>query len=136
MTGLIYIIIAEFLWATEFVLIRRFFVNHNAFFIMAVASIVGSLFYLPSLFLIKQKVTLVEIGLLILYGFTSWYLAQMVYTKGIQIANNSNAAALLTLTLPLFIVFMSHIFLKETITLRIIIGGIFMIIGFILITIK
>lgn len=136
MLGLIYIIIAEFLWATEFVLIRRFFAHLNIFFVMAAASIIGSFFYLPSLFIIKQKVTLSEIGLLVLYGFTSWYLAQMIYAKGIQISHNTFAAAMITLTLPMFAFVLSNIFLKETITLKIIIGACLMILGFILLSSK
>lgn len=134
MIGLIYILIAQFLWATEFILIRRFFSHHNTFFIMAAASIVGSLFYLPSLFLIKQKVTWQEILLLIIYGLTSWYLAQVSYAKGIQIANSAFAAALITLMMPMFTLILSFIFLKETITLKVVIGGIFMMLGFLLVS--
>lgn len=134
MTGLIYIVIAQFLWATEFVLIRKFFAHHNTFFVMAAASLIGSLFYLPTLFVVKQKVTLPEMALLVLYGVTSWYLAQVSYAKGIQIANSTFAAALVTLMMPMFALLLSFIFLKEALTIKIVVGGIFMIIGFILLS--
>jgi len=136
MIGLLLIILAEFLWATEFVLIRRFFNHHNIFFIMALASIFGSLFFLPSLFVIKQKLNFSEIGLVLLYGITSWYLAQSVYAKGIQMSSNTFAATLVTLTLPLFTLILSYIFLKESVTPRILIGGVFMVMGFLLISTK
>ena len=136
MIGLIYIIIAQFLWATEFIIIRKFFSNHNAFFVMAVASVVSAIFYLPSLFLIKQKVTSQEIVIMVIYGFTSWYLAQMVYAKGIQISHNTFAAATVTLSLPLFTLVLSYFFLKEIVSIRIIFGAVLMMAGFILLSAK
>ena len=103
---------------------------------MAVASVVSAIFYLPSLFLIKQKVTSQEIVIMVIYGFTSWYLAQMVYAKGIQISHNTFAAATVTLSLPLFTLVLSYFFLKEIVSIRIIFGAVLMMAGFILLSAK
>ena len=75
-------------------------------------------------------------SLIFIYGLTSWYLAQTVYAKGIQISHNSFAAALITLMMPMFTLILSFIFLKETITPKIILGGICMITGFLLLSTK
>ncbi len=132
--GLIYIIIAEFLWATEIVFIRKFFPAANSLFLAAVGSIIGSLFYLPIFFTSKEKFSLNSWIIIIIYAFTSWFLAQLFYVSGIQKSSNSMAVTFAVLSLPLFTLILSAFFLKEALTLKAVIGGLIMIVGFLVIS--
>lgn len=130
MLGLIYVIIAQFLWACEFILIRKFFPSQNAIFISALTSIIGSLFYLPFAFIFKQRITGSEWIVLIVLGLSSWFLAQIFFVSGVQKGTSSFALAMATLTLPIATAILGSFFLKEPLTLRMIFGGILMFIGF------
>lgn len=129
-TGLIYIIIAELFWATEIIFIRRFFPDVNNLFVAATGSIIGSLFYLPIFFATKQKISWQSWAIMAIYAFTSWFLAQIFYVSGIQKSTNGLAVAFAVLSLPLFTLILSAIFLKESLTPKLIIGGALMILGF------
>jgi len=132
--GLIYIIFAEFLWATEMIIIRKFFPAANSFFLAAAGSVLGSLFYLPTLFIFREKLNAASWVIMIFYAFTSWFLAQMFYVSGIQKGTSALAVSLAALSLPLFSFFLSWIFLKEPLTSKTLIGGAIMIIGFLIIS--
>ena len=134
--GLIYIVFAQLLWATELILVRKFFPGMNAFFLSAVGSVIGTMFYLPGLFIFREKVSAGNWIILIIYAVTSWFLAQIFYISGIQRGLNAFTVTLATLTLPVFAVIMGIIFLKETLTLRAIFGGILIVIGFLIISLK
>ena len=134
--GLIYIVFAQLLWATELILVRKFFPDMNAFFLSAVGSVIGTMFYLPGLFIFREKVSARNSIILIIYAVTSWFLAQIFYISGIQRGLNAFTVTLATLTLPVFAVIMGIIFLKETLTLRAIFGGILIVIGFLIISLK
>jgi transporter family protein len=132
--GLIYIIIAELFWATEIIIIRKYFPTVNSFFLAAIGSIIGSLFYVPVLLANKQKLSFNNWIIVIIYALTTWFLAQMFYVLGIQKSNNSMGITFSVLSLSLFTLIFSWIFLKEIITLKSIIGGIVMIVGFLIIS--
>jgi len=132
--GLLYVVISQLLWATELILIRKFFPNVNSFFLSAVGSVIGSLFYLPSLFIFKEKFSPKSWIILFIYAFTSWFLAQIFYVSGIQKGANAFTVTLATLLMPLFTFVMAAIFLKEVLTIKTIIGGLIMIIGFLIIS--
>jgi drug/metabolite transporter (DMT)-like permease len=132
--GLLYVIIANFFWATELILIRKFFPTQNSFVISAVTCIMASLFYVPALFVYKQKFSVNDWIILAILGFTSWFLAQLFYVTGIQKSPNAALATLATLTMPFCALIMGIIFLKEPLTIKAIIGGIFMIAGFLVIS--
>lgn len=132
--GLFYIIIAQFLWATELIIVRKFFPNLNSITLSAIGSIIGSIFYLPSLFVFKEKINSRDWLILFIYAFTSWFLAQIFYIRGIQKGINAFTITLTTLFFPFFAVVLASIFLKEALTLKIIIGGIIMTIGFLIIS--
>lgn len=139
MIGLIYVIIAQFFWATELILIRKFFPNVNSLFLSAIGSVIGSIFYLPILISSKTKLFSMspkEILILVIYSLTSWFLAQIFYVTGIQKGTTAFAVTLSTLSMPIFAIIMGMIFLKEIITIKEILGGVLMIIGFLLISIK
>jgi len=132
--GLIYIIIAEFFWATEIIIIRKYFPTLNPYFLSAIGSIISSFFYIPVLFITKQKLTVINWIVIILYALTSWFLAQMFYVLGVQKSNNSIGITFSALSLSLFTLIFSWIFLKEVITIKSIVGGLMMIIGFLIIS--
>lgn len=139
MIGLIYVIIAQFFWATELILIRKFFPNVNSLFLSAIGSVIGSIFYLPILISSKTKLFSMspkDILILVIYSLTSWFLAQIFYVTGIQKGTTAFAVTLSTLSMPIFAIIMGMIFLKEIITIKEILGGVLMIIGFLLISIK
>ena len=132
--GLIYIVFAQFFWAAELVLVRKFFPNNNPIFLSAVGCVIAALFYLPTVFVIKQKMEVKDWGIIIIYALTSWVFAQVFYITGIQKGQNAFVITLTTLTMPLFAIILSSIFLKETITIKAVFGGIFMIIGFLILS--
>lgn len=132
--GLIFIIIANFFWATELILIRKFFPTQNSFIISAITCIMASIFYAPAFFFYKQKFEPRDWIVLGILGFSSWFLAQLFYVTGVQKAPNAALATLATLTMPLCALIMGVLFLKEPFTLKAIIGGVFMIAGFLVIS--
>lgn len=134
--GLIYIVIAQLFWATEIILIRKFFPTLNSLFLSAIGCVIGSLFYLPIIFINKVKLSLNEWIIIIVYSMTSWFLAQIFYVTGIQKGANAFSVSMATLTLPLFAVILGAIFLKEPFSLKAVLGGLLMIIGFIIISFK
>lgn len=132
--GLIYIIIAELLWASEIIFIRKFFPSINSLFLAAIGSIIGSIFYLPIFFATKEKLSLHNLIIIVVYAFTSWFLAQIFYVSGIQKSSNAAAVTFAVLSLPLFTLILSALFLKEPLTIKVILGGIIMIVGFLVIS--
>ncbi len=134
MIGLLYVIIAEFLWGWEFILIRKFFPNQNPVFISAVTSLIGSAFYLPAFVFLRQKLTVTEWIVLVVLGVSSWFLAQVFYVSGIQKGTSAFALAMASLTLPLTAGFLGRIILKEPMTWRMIIGGGTMMVGFVILS--
>lgn len=77
-----------------------------------------------------------EIVILIIYSLTSWFLAQIFYVTGIQKGTTAFTVTLSTLSMPIFAIIMGMIFLKEIVTIKEVMGGVLMIIGFLLISIK
>ncbi len=132
--GLLFIIIANFCWATELILIRKFFPTQNPFVISAITCVMASVFYAPAFFMYKQKFELKDWGILAVLGFTSWFLAQLFYVAGVQKSPNAIYATLATLTMPFFALIMGILFLKEVFTIKAVIGGGFMLIGFLVLS--
>ncbi len=132
--GLIYIVISEFFWAGELLLVRKFFPSANPIFITAMTSLAASVIYLPTILIYKQKFSIFEWFIVGILGLFSFGIAQIFYIKGIQLGPSAFSIAIATLTLPFLSVLMSLIFFKEPITLKIVIGSILMIIGFLFIS--
>lgn len=132
--GLLYVIIAQFFWALELILIRKFFPTQNSVAISSATSIIASILYLPTLLIIRQKFSSKDIIILIILSITSWFLAQIFYITGIQKGVSAYAITLATLMMPLLTFIMAAVFLKEPITLKILVGGIIMIFGFLIIS--
>lgn len=133
-TGLLYIVLAEFFWAGELLLVRKFFPNANPLFLTSMTALSAAIFYSPALIAYRQKFTVFEWVLVALLGIFSFGIAQTLYVKGIQTGPSSFSIALATLTLPLISVVMSLYFFKEPITLKIVIGSVMMIVGFLFIS--
>ncbi len=134
--GLVYIVFAQLLWSIEMILIRKFFPNANSLFLSAIGSSLGSIFYLPIFFTFKLKFSITNWIILIIYAFTTWFLAQIFYINGVQKGLSTFSISLATLTLPVFSIILGSIFLKGTVTIKEIIGSIFIIVGFLIISIS
>lgn len=134
--GLIYVVLAQFMWASEIIIVRRFFPTQNPIFISAIAALTATVFYLPSAIVFKQKISLNEWLILLVLGFVSFFLAQILYITGIQKGGNIYTIILATLTYYLFAFILGAFFLKEPLSLKTILGGLLMIIGFIIISFK
>lgn len=134
--GLIYIVLSEFFWAGELLLVRKYFPNANPVFMTAMTSIVAAVFYLPTVFVYKQRFSLFEWLIIIVLGLFSFGVAQILYIKGIQNGPSAFSIAVATLTLPMLSALMSLIFFKEPITLRVIVGAGLMIVGFLIVSLK
>ncbi len=134
--GLIYVIVAELLYASEIIFIKKFFPTTNVFFLSAIGSIIGSLFYLPVFFIVKEKLSINNWAVILIYAFTSWFLAQIFYVTGVQKSTNAFNVSLAVLMLPLGTLILSMVFLKENISFKSVIGGLLMISGFFLVAFK
>ena len=135
-TGLIYIVIAEFFWALELILIRKYFPTQSSILIAGLTSIIASLFYLPTFLFAKEKITTGNWLILFILGLTSFFLAQIFYVKGIQEGPSAFTIALATLTMPLLALIMATIFFKESISTSVLVGGALMIVAFLIISFK
>jgi drug/metabolite transporter (DMT)-like permease len=133
-TGLLYIVLAEFFWAGELLLVRKFFPSANPLFLTAMTAVSAAVFYSPAIIAYKQKFTAAEWIMVALLGIFSFGIAQMLYVKGIQTGPSAFSIAIATLTLPLLSILMSLVFFKEPVTSKIIIGSILMVIGFLFIS--
>jgi len=133
--GLLYVIVAQFFWALELILIRKFFPTQNSIAISAITSLIASIFYLPAFIFVKQKFTPKDYVILVILGVTSWFLAQIFYVTGIQKGANAFVITLVTLLMPLMTFIMAAIFLHETLTPKIIVGGLIMMAGFLIISV-
>jgi len=132
--GLIYIIVAQFFWALELILIRKFLPNQNSIAVSAITAVIGAIFYLPTFLFVKQKFYPKDYLVLIILGLTSWVIAQACYITGIQKGASAYVVTLATLTMPLMTFIMAAVFLKEALTIKIVLGGMIMIIGFLIIS--
>jgi drug/metabolite transporter (DMT)-like permease len=132
--GIVYIIIANFMWALELILIRKFFPTQNSFVITAVTSIIAAVFYAPTFLFTSEKFTARDWIMLGVLAFTSLFLAQMLFVKGIQKSPSAILATLAALTMPISSIIMGIVFLKETLTIKAVIGSILMLAGFVVIS--
>lgn len=132
--GLALVIIANFFWALELILIRKFFPTQNSFVVSAITCVLASIFYAPAFIFYKQHFTMKDWIVLGILAFTSWFLAQLFYVTGIQKSQSAILTTLATLTMPLCALVMSVVFLKEEFTPKAIIGGICMIAGFLIVS--
>ncbi|MCX6732440.1 MAG: DMT family transporter [Candidatus Roizmanbacteria bacterium] len=132
--GIVYVIIADILWAGEIIFTKKFFSNRSPVLVAAFASFFGALFYIPTLVMVKEKISSRDIVLFIIMGVFVYVIPQICYVKGIQETKSAIAASLVSLTIPIFTSFFSVFILKETISLKLILGSILVASGFIVVS--
>jgi len=132
--GLIFIIIANFFWALELILVRKYFPTQSPLLVSAITCVMASLFYAPVFFIYKHSFTGKEWIILAVLALTSWFLGQIFYVSGIQKSPNAFLATLATLTMPVCAIIMGMIFLKEPFTLKAVAGGVLMVAGFLVVS--
>jgi len=132
--GIIYVIIADILWAGEIIFTKKFFNNRSPVLVAAFASFFGALFYLPILATVKEKITPRDIVLFIIMGIFVYVIPQICYVKGIQETKSAIAISLASLTIPIFTSLFSIFILKEVITFKLIVGSMLVAAGFIVVS--
>lgn len=130
--GIIFIVFANILWGLELILIRKFFPHHNSFVLSAATCVFAAIMYLPAFVFSKQRFTTTEWIIIAILGGTSWFLAQLFYVVGIQKSPSSYLATLATLSMPISAGILGFLFLKEQISLQIVIGAVLMVSGFLI----
>ena len=132
--GIVYVIIADILWAGEIIFTKKFFNNRSPVLVAAFASFFGALFYLPTLVMVREKITFRDIILFIIMGIFVYVIPQIFYVKGIQETKSAIAVSLVSLTVPIFTSFFSIYILKEAVSLKLIVGSILVAAGFIVVS--
>jgi len=132
--SILYVIIADILWAGEIIFTKNFFAGRSPVLVAAFASFFAALFYLPTLILVKEKITPRDIVLFVIMGIFVYVIPQIFYVKGIQETKSAIAVSLASLTIPIFTSLFSIFILKEVVTLKLVIGSIFVTIGFIIVS--
>ncbi len=132
--SILYVIIADILWAGEIIFTKKFFVGRNPVVVAAFASFCATLFYLPTLALVKEKISFRDIVLFAIMGIFVYVIPQILYVKGIQETKSAVAISLASLTIPIFTSLFSIFILKEVITAKLLVGSVFVAIGFIIVS--
>ena len=132
--AILYVIIADILWAGEIIFTKKFFMGRNPVIVAAFASFCGSLFYLPALLTVKEKITLRDIGLFAIMGIFVYVVPQILYVKGIQENKSAIATSLASLTIPIFTAIFSIYVLKEAVTIKLIMGSLLVAAGFVIVS--
>lgn len=132
--AIVYVIIADLLWAGEIIFTKKFFSGRSPVLVAAFASFFATLFYLPTLLVVKEKISLRDIVLFIIMGIFIYVIPQILYVKGIQENKSAIATSLASLTIPIFTSFFSILILKEAISLKLIIGSSIVAFGFIIVS--
>jgi drug/metabolite transporter (DMT)-like permease len=132
--SILYIIIADILWAGEIIFTKKFFTGRSPVLVAAFASFFATLFYIPTLVMVKEKITPRDIILFIIMGIFVYVIPQIFYVKGIQETKSAIAISLASLTIPIFTSLFSIFILKEVVTLKLIIGSTLVAIGFIIVS--
>ena len=132
--SILYVIIADILWAGEIIFTKKFFEGRSPVLVAAFASFFATLIYLPILTTVKEKITPRDIVLFIIMGLFVYVIPQIFYVKGIQETKSAIAVSLASLSIPIFTALFSIFILKEVVTLKLVIGSIFVAVGFIIVS--
>jgi len=132
--SIIYVIIADILWAGEIIFTKKFFSGRSPILVAAFASFFATLFYLPTLIMVKEKITSRDIVLFIIMGIFIYVIPQIFYVKGIQETKSAIVISLASLTIPIFTSLFSILVLREMITIKLVVGSILVAIGFIVVS--
>ena len=132
--SILYVIIADILWAGEIIFTKKFFSGRSPVLVAAFASFFGALFYIPTLLMVKEKITTRDIILFIIMGIFVYVIPQIFYVKGIQETKSTIALSLASLSIPIFTSLFSIFILKEAVTPKLVIGSILVAVGFIVVS--
>jgi len=128
--GILYVIIADILWAGEIIFTKKFFNGRSPVLVAAFASFFATLFYLPTLVMVKEKISPRDIMLFIIMGIFVYVIPQILYVKGIQETKSAIAISLASLTIPIFTSLFSVFVLKETVSMKLVFGSMLVSVGF------
>ena len=134
MIGLLYVILAQTMWVSELILIRKYLPHMSPFLIAGITTVISNIFFIPGIYILKPKLSQKEFLILFILGFLSIFLAQFIYTKGIQKAPSTFLVSLVGLNFPFLVAIGGWLFLNETISPRELIGGLIMVIGFLIVS--
>lgn len=112
--------------------IMPFYLTPNVFIFFRVAG-ATLLFWLTSLFFVREKVAKKDFGLLALCGIFGVTINQLFFFHGLNLSSSINSGIIMTVN-PILVVILSFFLLKEKITTTKIIGILFGAIGAILLT--
>jgi len=132
--GILYVILADLLWAGEIIFTKKFFSGRSPVLVAAFASFSATLFYLPTLLVVREKITTRDLILFAIMGVFVYVIPQIAYVKGIQETKSAVAISLASLTLPIFASLFSILILKETISLKLVLGSILVAVGFVIVS--
>ncbi len=132
--GIVYVIIADLLWAAEIIFTKKYFSNRSPVLVAAFASFFATLFYLPTLAVVKEKITPRDLILFAIIGIFIYVIPQIMYVKGIQETKSAFVVSLAGLTIPIFTSLFSILILKEAISLKLIMGSVLIGAGFIVVS--
>lgn len=139
MIGLLFIVLAQVAYAFGGLIIRKYLEHYNPILVTALMAVVSVVFFFPILFFLFKS----EIGGLtfrnllpfILASVLWLVIAETLYIVGFQKAPSLALASLMTLFYPLFSTILGVFFLKEPLTIKTIIAGALMVLGFVFLTI-
>jgi len=132
--SILYVIIADILWAGEIIFTKKYFAGRSPVLVAAFASFFATLIYLPILTTVKEKISPRDIILFIIMGVFVYVIPQIFYVKGIQETKSAMAVSLASLTIPIFTSLFSILILKEAITLKLVMGSILVAVGFVVVS--
>lgn len=132
-TGILLLILSQLMWAVATVIGKKLLTQTSPLLFTAIVLLLSGLMFLPIIFFfdfnkeIKPFLT-GNIVLIIIYTLFWLVLGELLFNAGLS-RLSPTVAALLMFTLPLFTALISIIFLKEPLTLRLIIGAILILSG-------
>jgi len=134
MKGEIFIILAQLVWAISSLFVKKLLQDTNPLLVTSLIAFLGTIFVFPFLIYFWNELKIFTPQKLIwaiLAGLFWIALGEIFYSLGLRKVPISRAS-LLALSFPFFTTLLGVIFLSEKITLRFILGTIFMVIGYII----
>lgn len=139
MIGLLFVILAQVAYAVQAFAIRRYFAAYNPLLVTALLTVISAIFFFPIFFLFKSEwggLDFKKLVPFIVVGVVSLTIGEIFLIWGFQKAPSSAAASLMAFFYPLFVTILGIFFLKEPLTIRTVIAGILMFLGFAILVIQ
>jgi len=140
MIGLFFIVLAQVVYAFGGLIIRKYLEHYNPILVSALMAMISAFLFIPILLIFFRSelggLTFKNLSLFVLASIFWLVIAEVLYVAGFQKAPSLSLASLMTLFYPLFSTILGIIFLKESLTLKTILAGGLMVLGFVLLAIK